>query len=125
MTSTHNVSKLKINHRRMQQANYMACCIIIIAVIGYILANHLFVSFLDMSGSRTSQLVSYKISAGDTLWSLASRAANPDEDVRNKIIAIQKLNGISASQALIPGQVIQIPLVKTTEDYRYTFNARK
>jgi LysM repeat protein len=115
----------RASQTKLHKANLLVCMVVLVIISGYLISNHLFDSLANITGGRTAELVSYKISSGDTLWKLASQAVTPDEDVRDKIIAIQKANGIKASQALVPGQVIQIPVVKITgEDYRYTFNKR-
>lgn len=47
------------------------------------------------------------VQPGDTLWALAERIA-PDHDPRDVVVEIEMLNGVSA--ALVPGQVLSIPL---------------
>lgn len=112
-------------HNSLHRLNLLLCLSVIAIIAGYTFSNHLFGMWVDFSGARSAQLINYKVGSGDTLWKIASQAVNPNEDVRDKIIAIQKLNRIAASQTLVPGQTIQIPLVKiTTEDYKYTFNFR-
>ena len=111
------------NHNTMHKANLLLCTVVLVIISGYLFSNHLFESFAKVTGNRTAELVAYKVGSGDTLWKLASQTVTPGEDVRDKIIAIQKVNGMKASQTLVPGQVIQIPIVKVSgEDYRYTFN---
>ena len=113
----------RFSQNNLHKANLLACMVVIMIISGYLFSNHLFESLANITGTRTAEYISYKVGSGDTLWKLASQAVTPDEDVRDKIIAIQKANGMKASQALIPGQVIQIPIVKVSgEDYRYTFN---
>jgi hypothetical protein len=115
----------KFSQNNLHKANLLACIVVVMIISGYVFANHLFESFTRITGDQPAELISYKVSSGDTLWKLASQAVTPDEDVRDKIIAIQKANGMKASQTLLPGQVIQIPVMKVIgEDYRYTFNRR-
>ena len=112
-------------HNSLYKANLLLCLLIIISVFAYTASNHLFEQFNVLSGTKTEQLISYKIGSGDTLWQIANKAVTADEDVRDKIIAIQKLNKITSAQALIPGQVIQIPIARVNiEDYKLTFNIR-
>ena len=112
-------------HNSLYKANLLLCLLIIISVFAYTASNHLFEQFNVLSGTKTEQLISYKIGSGDTLWQIANTAVTADEDVRDKIIAIQKLNKINSAQALIPGQVIQIPIARVNiEDYKLTFNIR-
>ena len=111
--------------KTLHRLNLLICLSVIVIIAGYTFSTHLFGLWVDFNGNRSVQHLSYKVGSGDTLWKIASHAVNPNEDVRDKIIAIQKLNQITASQTLVPGQTIQIPLVKiTTEDYKYTFNFR-
>jgi LysM repeat protein len=49
------------------------------------------------------------VSAGDTLWEIASEHVADGEDVRPLIQAIKERTGM-ASSAIQPGQVLQIPL---------------
>ena len=117
--------KQYIWHNSLYKANLLLCLLIIISVFAYTASNHLFEQFSVLSGTKTEQLISYKIGSGDTLWQIANKAVTADEDVRDKIIAIQKLNKINSAQALIPGQVIQIPIARVNiEDYKLTFNIR-
>ena len=112
-------------HNSLYKANLLLCLLIIISVFAYTASNHLFEQFNVLSGTKTEQLISYKIGSGDTLWQIANKEVTADEDVRDKIIAIQKLNKINSAQALIPGQVIQIPIARVNiEDYKLTFNIR-
>ena len=112
-------------HNSLYKANLLLCLLIIISVFAYTASNHLFEQFNVLSGTKTEQLISYKIGSGDTLWQIDNKAVTADEDVRDKIIAIQKLNKINSAQALIPGQVIQIPIARVNiEDYKLTFNIR-
>lgn len=118
-------NKQYIWHNSLYKANLLLCLLIIISVFAYTASNHLFEQFNVLSGTKTEQLISYKIGSGDTLWQIANKAVTADEDVRDKIIAIQKLNKINSAQALIPGQVIQIPIARVNiEDYKLTFNIR-
>jgi hypothetical protein len=113
------------HNNRLYRANILLCFAVILAVLSYTASNHLFEKFSILSGAQTEQLISYKIVSGDTLWEIANKVVTADEDVRNKIIAIQKLNKISSAQALIPGQLIQIPIARAnTDDYKLTLNIR-
>ena len=115
----------RFSQNNLHKANLLVCIVVVMIISGYLFSNHLFESITQVTGNRAAELVSYKVGSGDTLWRLASQAVTPDEDVRDKIIAIQKANGMKASQTLVPGQVIQIPVMKVIgEDYRYTFNRR-
>ena len=126
MTTRTALAKRRYAQRNsLYKANLLLCIAVIISVLSYTVSNHLFEQFSVLSGAKTEQLISYKVGSGDTLWQIANKAVTANEDVRDKIIAIQKLNKINAAQALIPGQVIQIPIASANiEDYKLTFNIR-
>ncbi len=100
--------------------------LVLTACVGQIIMERMFVSYNELFGKRTIQEISCRVSAGDTLWTIAGQITQPDEDVRDKVIAIQKLNGLAANQTIQPGQVIKIP-VKQLQDsgWRYTWNDRQ
>lgn len=50
------------------------------------------------------------VSRGDTLWSIASKHAGKNEDVRNLIVAIKKLNNLGNDVVIHPGQALKVPL---------------
>lgn len=52
--------------------------------------------------------VEYLVRPGDSLWSLAARHGDPEDDPRVMIHHIRRLNGITSS-AISPGQVLLIP----------------
>ena len=121
--ATQRTKRMLARRQTLHNANLAICFLVILFAIGYTLSNHLFDNISEMSAARSKHLVSYKITTGDTLWRIASKSITADEDVRDKIIAIQRLNNISATQTLSPGQIIKIPITKlTTDDFRYTFN---
>lgn len=111
------------SHISLHQVNILFSVVIIVIVLTLTTTNYLHNSFQSLGGSTSLQTISYKISTGDTLWNLAAKSITTKEDVRNQIIAIQKINGLTASQQLQPGQVIQIPISQSVEDhFRFTMN---
>lgn len=50
------------------------------------------------------------VCAGDTVWSLAEKYGDSDEDVRETVYKIKKLNDLSTTSLTI-GQVLLVPLV--------------
>lgn len=46
---------------------------------------------------------------GDTLWSLVDQHYDTDDDIREAIYQVKKINNIESSD-LMPGEVIYIPL---------------
>lgn len=58
---------------------------------------------------RGTEVQPYAVQSGDTLWQIASTVAAPGEDVRDVIIRLQDLNGMSGSD-LSAGQVLLLPV---------------
>ena len=54
------------------------------------------------------ELRRYVVRTGDTLWAIAGRLGDPEDDPRPLIDAIEEANGIDG--ALQPGDVLRIPL---------------
>lgn len=51
----------------------------------------------------------YAVQAGDTLWGIASTLTVPGEDVRDVMVDLQRLNGLSDA-SLVAGQVLALPV---------------
>lgn len=100
--------------------------LVLAAFAGISCMDHLFVAFRAISDTSPQPEVSYRIESGDTLWTLASTMVEPGEDIRNKIIAIRKINGLTPNQSLIPGQIVRIP-VKHADDagFRYALKEQR
>ena len=99
--------------------------LVLVACIGQSLMEHMFATYGELFAKQSIQEVSCRVSAGDTLWTIAGQITQPDEDVRDKVIAIRKLNELSANQTIHPGQVIKIPVKRLQDsDWRYTWNDR-
>jgi hypothetical protein len=54
------------------------------------------------------ETVAVVVERGDTLWSFAERVAQPGDDLRDVVRAIQSLNGMD-SAGLVAGELIQLP----------------
>ena len=116
-------SKLKRRHL-WHDTSIVLSILVIMAFSGVMMKDHMFASFENLLNTNPIQEVSYKIASGDTLWVLASQIVHPDEDVRDKIIAIRKLNGLTPTQSLIPGQIIKIPMNNFDDSgLRYTLRS--
>lgn len=48
------------------------------------------------------------IQSGDTLWEIAKEYVSPEEDIRNLILQIKRINDLKSAE-ILPGQTILIP----------------
>lgn len=68
---------------------------------------------------EASSVTMYKqqvvVHSGDTLWSIASRWTEKDEDVREVLYRIQQENPLNSNAFLQPGQRIIVPVRASNE----------
>lgn len=71
----------------------------------------LIIALFNISIARTdkeeAQTQDYIISNGETLWSIAQKYKNPEEDTRQYVYEIKKLNNMTNS-TIYEGQIIKI-----------------
>ena len=118
------MSVTKKLHRRhlLHNINVGLCCLVLTIIFGNFAYTELSTAVLELISPKPTQIFAYKITSGDTLWAVASKAVSPGEDVREKIIAIRKQNGMNPNQVLLPGQIVHIPVKNIADtDFRYTF----
>ena len=116
-----NITRKLRRRHMLHHINISLCCLVLIMIFGNFAYNELSNVVIELISPQPAQMFNYKISSGDTLWTVASRAVRPGEDVREKIIAIRKQNGLTPNQILVPGQVVQIPMKNIGDtDFRYT-----
>lgn len=60
--------------------------------------------------TNTHSVREVTIQAGDTLWDIAARSAQPNMDVREIVYAVKELNNITDSGSLTPGAKIKVPV---------------
>ncbi|WP_409331439.1 LysM peptidoglycan-binding domain-containing protein [Trujillonella humicola] len=60
-------------------------------------------SGLELAGGS-----SVVVAPGDTVWSIAAAVADPGEDVRAVVDAIERLNDLEGA-VVVPGQVLEVP----------------
>ncbi len=56
-----------------------------------------------------TQVVTVRVSSGDTLWSLAREYGDPGTDPRNTVFAIRQINNLE-NPRIYPGQELKVPL---------------
>ncbi|MDI6704766.1 MAG: LysM peptidoglycan-binding domain-containing protein [Bacillota bacterium] len=69
-----------------------------------------FVSGTLAKGNEMAEYTDYMVKSGDTLWFIAKLYVPDNMDIRKYINRIMKENNME-SPALIPGQVLHIPLL--------------
>ena len=63
--------------------------------------------YSDVSAAQKPEYVTVKVQDGDTLWTLAKEYGPQDQDIRETIYNIRKLNDMDSSN-IIAGQYITI-----------------
>lgn len=58
---------------------------------------------------QATEVTTHAVMAGETLWQIAADVAAPGEDVRDVVLRLQELNGLS-SASLLAGQVLLLPV---------------
>ncbi|WP_258726745.1 LysM peptidoglycan-binding domain-containing protein [Cellulomonas sp. NS3] len=59
--------------------------------------------------SRALEVTTYTVGAGETLWEIAAESALPGEDVRDVVLELQSLNGLTTA-GLDAGQELILPV---------------
>jgi Tfp pilus assembly protein FimV len=67
-------------------------------------------AFANDAPTDPAELDTYTVAAGETLWSIASDLTPADGDVRETMVAIQRLNAMSGSQLAAGTQLVIPPL---------------
>ena len=120
--SENMTTRLKIRRQnRWNGLTKILSILIIIACMGSIAKDHLFAYVENGLFPNSIHHIEYNVIAGDTLWNLAGKTVQVGEDVRDKIIAIQKTNGLTPTQSIAPGQMLRIPMKSPVDPgMRYT-----
>lgn len=58
--------------------------------------------------ARATEVRTYSVQSGETMWGIAADIAAPGEDVRDVVLQLQRLNGLSDG-SLAAGQVLLLP----------------
>jgi len=67
-------------------------------------------TFTGVNFAKTNkEYIEITVKKGDTLWSLAEKYSNKNDDIRNKLIEIKKLNK-KQNYEIREGEVIKIPI---------------
>jgi len=114
-------TKLK-RQKRWNDVTIFLSAFILVTFAVTMLTDHLFESVSIAFDSKSLQERIYQVKRGDTLWVIADEMLEPGEDIRDKIIKIRNLNGLTPSQSLTPGQVVRVPVQRATvQSFRYAF----
>ena len=82
------------------------------------------VTQLGMTYHTNDQYVPIRVQNGDTIWQIASVAADNKNDVRSVVNDIIETNHLNHDQQIYPGQTLQIPVTASRADtVRQTFAA--
>ncbi|NHT18334.1 LysM peptidoglycan-binding domain-containing protein [Cellulomonas sp. IC4_254] len=57
---------------------------------------------------QATEVTTHAVQSGETLWQIAASVAGPGEDVRDVVLDLQQLNGLSDA-SLQAGQVLLLP----------------
>ena len=93
-----------MKYRIVNKTRFFIFCLTVCLLAG-LTAAALF-SHASAVDKKTYQKIEVK--PGETLWSIAAEYGDPDEDIRNTICDIQKLNGLSGS-LIYAGQTLTVP----------------
>lgn len=117
-------SRLDHQNSRSKLGICMLSLMVTIALLGMSAGDKIRSEISFFSSSSNISLQVHTVSQGDTLWTIASNIVTDKEDIREKVIHIRTLNGMTASQNLIPGQIIQVPVTSDRSDFMFA-NSRK
>lgn len=59
--------------------------------------------------------VTRTVQPGDSLWALARRFGDPGRDIRDRVDALARANGLSSTASLLPGQKLVVPVANPAE----------
>lgn len=117
----HNALKNK-KRNRTHRISMMLCCLILFLCVIHTLQGIALFQISELLSPQPMQILSYKTGSGDTLWTIAGNVVTQGEDIRDKIIEIRRLNGLSPNHVLQTGQVVKVPIKNVRDkDFRYTF----
>lgn len=80
---------------------------------------------IGWSYQPSQDFVSVAVEPGQTVWQLASVAADDDTDVRQVMDSILKENGLTGTSDIRPGQVLRLPVAPGRAEQVRTALARQ
>jgi hypothetical protein len=88
--------------------NFKNICIMI-ALVSTLLV-FLDTSFIHGNTYMTvNSYVEFQVNRGDTVWSIASQYTAKEDDIRDMILAIRKINNLNNNAQIYPGQILKVP----------------
>lgn len=94
-------------HLRLTRRGKLVISTLVLAVVAVFFL--LGVNAVVGSTFEPTQTVNYTVSSGDSLWGLASTIAQPGQDIRDVVHAIQQLNGLDSADIFV-GQQLSVPV---------------
>jgi hypothetical protein len=86
-------------------ARIVALLTVVVVIVVLLLARGVGASTGD---TAPDEFISHQVAAGDTLWDIAARYAEPGDDIRKAVFTIRRANHLSGS-IIVPGQELLIP----------------
>lgn len=66
--------------------------------------------------SKTIEYQNIYVKPGDSVWSIAANYCTPKDDIRNVVLDIKKVNGLSNNVQIYPGQSLKVPVRSKNND---------
>lgn len=98
------MKKLRIKNKNKFN-RFVLLSIILLTVIFYV--GFALLSSSDVFGSVEEK--TFTVIKGDNLWTIA-KALNSEKDTREVIYDIYRINNLSSSETIYPGQVLKLPI---------------
>lgn len=85
------------------------CAFLTVLVIAAIIMGSWIIGIPSASAENNNNVTKYTVEQGDTVWKVASKYTDNDQDVRETVYKIRKANGLKDA-SLTVGQTIDVPV---------------
>jgi len=103
-------------HFRITQGLAEAVVLLMVAALALIYAGTLIGE--KVLRPQPAPVVTLKVEAGDTLWSLAERYGSPDEYILRRVDRLATFNSLEPGERLQPGMELRVPVENPAEQQR-------